>query len=82
MPERDADDGVDGIDGLLDEMIAAQRDRVIELARRIEPGLGPDDLLQPHDHPALARSPEFNFEDGVLAGYLAVRAARRASRET
>lgn len=62
-------------------MIAAQRQRVVELARRIEPALGPDDLLQPHDHPALATSPDFNFEDGVLAGYLAVRAALRASRD-
>ncbi len=68
------------IETFLDEMIAAQRQRVIDLARRLEPKLGPDDLLQPHDHPALAASPDFNFEDGVLAGYLAVRAALRASR--
>ena len=68
------------IDRFLDEMIAAQRQRVIDLAQRIEPGLPPDDLLQPHDHPLLAASPDFNFEDGVLAGYLAVRAALRASR--
>jgi hypothetical protein len=65
----------------LDEMIAAQRQRVLALARRLEPALGPDDLLQPHDHPSLAASPDFNFEDGVLAGYLAVRAALRASRD-
>ena len=66
---------------LLDEMITTQRQRVTDLARRIEPTLSPDDLLQPHDHPALAASPDFNFEDGVLAGYLAVRAALRASRQ-
>ena len=69
------------IETFLDEMIAAQRQRVIDLARRLEPKLGPDALLQPHDHPALAASPDFNFEDGVLAGYLAVRAALRASRQ-
>ena len=74
-------DAPDAIDVLLDEMIAAQRQRVIDLARRIEPALGPDDLLQPHDHPGLAGNPDFNFEDGILAGYLAVRAARRASRD-
>ena len=68
------------IDRFLDEMIAAQRQRVVDLARRLEPGLPPDDLLQPHDHPLLAASPDFNFEDGILAGYLAVRAALRASR--
>ena len=71
----------DGTETLLDEMITTQRQRVTDLARRIEPTLSPDDLLQPHDHPALAASPDFNFEDGVLAGYLAVRAALRASRQ-
>ncbi len=65
---------------LLDEMIAAQRRRVLELASRIQPGIPEDDLFQPHDHPALAAHPDFNFEDGILAGYLAVRAALRASR--
>ena len=71
----------DGVERLLNEMIATQRDRLAELARRIEPSLGPDDLLQPHDHPALAASADFNFEDGVLAGYLALRAALRAIRQ-
>ena len=65
---------------LLDEMIAAQRRRLLELAARIQPGVSADDLFQPHDHPALAGNPQFNFEDGILAGYLAVRAALRASR--
>jgi hypothetical protein len=73
-------DATDEIEMLLDEMVATQRQRVIDLARRLEPALSPDDLLQPHDHPSLAASPDFNFEDGVLAGYLAVRAALRASR--
>ena len=72
----------DAVERLLDEMIATQRRRLAELACRIEPSLGPDDLLQPHDHPALATSADFNFEDGVLAGYLAVRAAFRAIRQT
>jgi hypothetical protein len=68
------------LDELLEGMIADQRERLLALARRLEPDLGPDDLLQPHDHPRLAASPGFNFEDGILAGYLAFRAALRASR--
>jgi len=67
-------------DKVLEEMIEAQRKRLLELAARILPGVIGDDLFQPHDHPALAANPEFNFEDGILAGYLAVRAALRASR--
>jgi hypothetical protein len=70
---------VAGLERLLEEMIAAQRERLLALARRLAPELAPDDLLQPHDHPALAASPDFNFEDGILAGYLALRAALRAS---
>jgi hypothetical protein len=70
----------DGLERLLDEMIAAQRARLLEIARRIEPRITPEDLLQPHDHPSISEHPDFNFEDGILAGYLAVRAARRASR--
>jgi hypothetical protein len=70
----------EGIEGLLEEMIARQQARLLEIARRIEPGIGPDDLLQPHDHPGLASNPDFHFEDGILSGYLAVRAAVRARR--
>jgi len=70
----------DSTERLLEEMILAQRRRLLDIARRIEPGLAPDDLLQPHDHPRISADPDFNFEDGILAGYLAVRAALRASR--
>jgi hypothetical protein len=70
----------DKTETLLEEMIAAQRERILEIAQRIDPSATSDDLLQPHDHPRLATSPEFHFEDGVLAGYLAVRAALRARR--
>lgn len=68
------------VERLLDEMIAEQRRRLVALAQRLAPGLSPDDLLQPHDHRELAASADFNFEDGILAGYLAFRAALRASR--
>ena len=65
---------------ILEQMISAQRERLLELASRIAPALTPEDLLQPHDHPVLAENPDFNFQDGILAGYLAVLAALRASR--
>jgi hypothetical protein len=65
---------------LLEEMIDAQRRRLFALARRIEPGIAPEDLLQPHDVPRIAGSADFQFEDGILAGYLAIRAALRARR--
>lgn len=68
------------LEALLAELIDAQQRRLLGLARRIVPTLTADDLLQPHDHAALQASPDFHFEDGMLAGYLAVRAALRARR--
>jgi len=65
---------------LLEELIESQRKRLKRLAARILPEATAEDLLQPHDHPELAAHPEFNFEDGILAGYLAVRAALRAEK--
>ncbi len=70
----------EAISALVDEMIDSQRVRLMEIARRIDPTLSADDLMQPHDHPKVATHSDFQFEDGILAGYLAVRAALRARR--
>jgi hypothetical protein len=70
--------GQEEIERLLEELIETQRRRLAGLAERILPQATQEDLLQPHDHPSLASHAEFNFEDGILAGYLAVRAAVRA----
>jgi hypothetical protein len=67
-------------DRLLEELIVTQRARLLALARRIVPELTGEDLLQPHNHPAIAAHPDFNFEDGILAGYLAALTALRAQR--
>jgi len=67
------------LERLLDEMVAQQRARVLTHARRLNPKLTDDDVQQPHDFPELAGSPEWNYEDGILAGYLAVQAAMRAT---
>jgi hypothetical protein len=67
------------LERLLDEMIAHQRARVLQHARRLNGALTEDDIQQPHDFPELAGSAEWNYEDGVLAGYQAVQAAIRAA---
>jgi hypothetical protein len=66
------------LEKLFEELIAQQRRRVLEHARRLNPQLTEDDVQQPHDFPELAGSPEWNYEDGVLAGYLAAQMAVRA----
>jgi ferritin-like protein len=67
------------IERLLEEMIAQQRQRVLVHARRLNPRLTDDDVQQPQDFAELAGSPEWNYEDGILAGYQAVQAAVRAT---
>ncbi len=67
-------------EALLEAMIEHQRLKLLALARRLVPELTSEDLLQPHNHPLIAAHPDFNFEDGILAGYLAVLAALRARR--
>jgi len=62
-------------DALFEELIEAQRGKLLALARRIDPSLVADDLLQPHDHARLASHPAYQFEDGLLAGLLSARAA-------
>lgn len=68
------------IDALFEELVEAQRAKILALARRIDPSLVADDLLQPHDHRPLAGHPAYQFEDGLLAGLLSARAAFAARR--
>jgi hypothetical protein len=65
------------LEKLFEELIAQQRKRVLEHARRLNPQLTEDDVQQPHDFPELAGSAEWNYEDGVLAGYCAAQMAVR-----
>ena len=72
----------DGPDDVLAEMVAAQEAKLFALARRLVPLLTAEDVLNPHDFPALAESPEFNYEDGILTGLRAAEMALRAARRT
>lgn len=64
----------DRVLGLLDQMEDGQRKKVLELARRLVPGLTAEDIRNPHDFPDLA-DPDWHFEDGQLSGIQAVRFA-------
>ena len=62
----------------LQEMIEFQREKLLKLAREILPDVTPEDLRNPQDFPDLVKDPLFNYEDGLLAGYLAVQIALRS----
>ena len=69
---------LDALEPLLDQMITAQRAKVLRLAREAVPNVGLDDILNPHDFPELKAHPTFEYEDGLLAGLMAAQVAIRA----
>ncbi len=69
---------VAAVEQIFDELAVLQRKKVYQAALRINPRLTEDDITQPHDYPELATNAEWNYEDGVLAGYLAAQMAVRA----
>lgn len=66
------------ISKILDEMSQLQRKKLMRLAQELGVHLTDEDILNPQDYPALLKSQRFNFEDGFLAGILAVQMALRA----
>lgn len=77
---RGAGEAAPAADDILDQMIAQQRAKVLRIARDYAPQATPEDILNPHDIPELAKAPLFHFEDGLLAGLLSAQMALRAGR--
>jgi hypothetical protein len=65
------------LDAILGAMEELQAGKVIDLARRLRPGLTAEDIRNPHDFPEL-EDPDWHYEDGVLTGIQSVRTALRA----
>ncbi len=61
----------------LDAMENNQKQKVIDLARRLKPGLTAEDIRNPHDFPELD-DPDWHFEDGQLTGIQSVQFALRS----
>jgi hypothetical protein len=60
---------------LLDDMIVHQRDKCLKIARRLNPHLTPDDIMNSFDWPELRENPQYVWEDGLAAGLEAAHAA-------
>ena len=58
-----------------------QKTKVLELARRLKPGLTMEDIANPHDFPELDDS-DWHYADGTLAGIQGVSMALRALRRS
>lgn len=78
---KDAVDAFDAVERTLEELIAHQEQKVLAFARRLRPGLTNDDIKNPHDYDELV-DPDYNYEDGQLAGLqFALSAIRRRKKD-
>jgi len=62
---------------LIQELIQHQQSKVLKVAREIVPDLTPEDIRNPQDFPKLVADTIFNYEDGILTGYLTFQTAFR-----
>ena len=62
---------------LIQELIQNQKSKVLKVAREIVPDLTPEDIRNPQDFPELVADTMFNYEDGILTGYLTFQTAFR-----
>ncbi|MCB9496808.1 MAG: hypothetical protein H6686_07995 [Fibrobacteria bacterium] len=60
---------------LIDGMIGRQQAKVLELGRKWVPHATDEDLRNAEDFTVLKDKPIFHYEDGILAGLIAVRTA-------
>jgi len=63
---------------LMNELIELQQKTLLTLARSIVPNATSDDILQPNDFPVLENHPYFRYEEGILHGLQAAKAALQA----
>ena len=67
---------------LLQELIEHQQTKVLKVAREIVPDATPEDIRNPQDFPDLVSDTLFNYEDGILTGYLTLQTALRKKTRT
>ena len=67
---------------LIQELIEHQQSKVLKVAREIVPDATPEDIRNPQDFPELVADALFNYEDGILTGYLTLQTALRKKIST
>jgi len=75
--------GTDAWQSVEEELVAIeelQTKKVLDLARRLKPGLTLEDVQNPHDFPELD-DPDWHYADGILTGVKSVTSALRALRQ-
>ena len=62
---------------LIQELMLHQQSKVLKVARDIVPDATSEDIRNPQDFPELVADSLFNYEDGILTGYLSLQTALR-----
>ncbi|MBX3187635.1 MAG: (2Fe-2S) ferredoxin domain-containing protein [Labilithrix sp.] len=78
-PEAPATPSWSDIERELTAIEELQTKKVLDLARRLRPGLTLEDIQNPHDFPELD-DPDWHYADGILTGVKTVTTALRAQR--
>lgn len=60
---------------LFDQLIEQQQCKVLKIAKQCYPGVTPEDIRNPQDFDKLRDHQTFNFEDGILSGFIAAKMA-------
>ena len=71
---------IERFEDLVEEMIQQQKVKVQKVGNMINPRVTREDILNPQDFPELKFDPQFNYEDGLLSGILAVQTAMRREK--
>ena len=81
LAEAPASDGDwDAVERELFAIEELQTKKVLDLARRLKPGLTMEDVQNPHDFPELD-DPDWHYADGILTGIKSVTSAMRALKQ-
>ena len=67
---------------LILELIEHQQSKVLKVAREIVADATPEDIRNPQDFPELLADTLFNYEDGILTGFLTIQTALRKQIRT
>jgi hypothetical protein len=73
-------DLIERIEKLLEEMVEQQKTKVQKVGNILNPRVTREDILNPQDFPELKFDPQFNYEDGILSGIIAVQTAIRREK--
>jgi hypothetical protein len=74
----DLDQAKKDLQEIFEQLHKGQKEKAALLARKHNPQLTTEDLLNPDNFPALINDPNFMYEDGIAAGILSAQIAVRA----